>query len=301
MTRSQHSEHPNPAAAKTSATSFVIRPLGLITGAEVIGADVSQPVPPESMQKFRDALHQYKVLAFRDQVLEKEQLIAFSKQWGGLGEHIMPGATRAGAPEINVMSNAGPDGKPNGRHPDPTAKRWHTDRSYMPRPAMATLLYGLEVPTVGGDTLFANTSTAYDALPEDMRQRIDKLNAIHWVVHSRRTGGVAEATEEERKKAPPIRHPLARIHPATGRKAIYTGCHAWKIEGLDDPEGRQLIDYLTNFAIQERFIYAHKWHRHDLLMWDNRCTFHAATDYDTAKELRVMYRTIVEGDATVPV
>jgi alpha-ketoglutarate-dependent taurine dioxygenase len=284
-----------------SGGSIAVRSLGPILGAEIIGADVSRHVSDGDMQTFRDALHQYKVLCFRDQDLGKEQLIAFSKQWGSLGEHIMPGATRAGVPEINVLSNATPEGKPSGKHPDPTAKRWHTDRSYMPRPAMASLLYGVEVPSVGGDTLFANTTMAYEALPEETRNRIDKLNAIHWVVHSRRDGGVAEATEEEKRKAPPIRHPLARPHPATGKKAIYAGCHAWMIEGLDEIESRRLIDDLTAFAVQDRFVYAHKWRRHDLVMWDNRCTFHAATDYDTAKELRIMYRTVVEGDATVPV
>jgi taurine dioxygenase len=202
---------------------------------------------------------------------------------------------------LNVMSNQGKDGKPTGKHPDPTAKRWHTDRSYMPRPAMTTILYGVEVPSVGGDTLFANATMAYDALPDDVRKRIDKLNAIHSVEHSRRDGGVALATEYELKKAPPVRHPLARPHPATGKKSIYCGCHAWKVEGLADDEGRKLLDYLIGFAVQERFVYRHKWRRHDLLQWDNRCVFHAATDYDTAKELRVLYRTIVEGEPTIPV
>ena len=287
--------------AKSALGDIVIRPLGPIMGAEVIGADVSQPASPSTFQRFQDALHEYKVLAFRDQQLSKDDLIAFSRQWGPLGEHIMPGATRAGVPEINVMSNADPEGKPNGKHPDPSAKRWHTDRSYMPRPAMASLLYGLEVPSVGGDTLFANATLAYDNLPEDVKRRINTLNAIHSVEHSRRTGGVAPATEDEKKKAPPIRHPLARKHPATGHKAIYAGCHAWKVEGLPDSEGRELLDYLINHAVQNRFVYAHKWRKHDLVMWDNRCTFHAATDYDTARELRVMYRTVVEGDATEPV
>lgn len=289
------------AASTPRDDSIVIRSVGSVMGGEIIGADLSKPVPRELMQRFDDALNRYKVIVFRDQVLTKEQMIEFSKQWGPLGEHIMPGATRSGVPEINVLSNAGPDGKPNGRHPDPTAKRWHTDRSYMPRPAMCTLFYGLEVPSVGADTLFANGTMAYDALPEDKRQRIDKLNAIHWVVHSRRDGGVAEATEEEKKKAPPIRHPLARPHPATGKKAIYAGCHAWKVEGLPEQLGRELIDELTKFATQEQFVYAHKWRKHDLVIWDNRCTMHAATDYDTAKELRVMWRTIAEGDVTVPV
>ena len=107
-------------------------------GAEIIGADVSKPVPLGTFQRFKDALHEYKVLAFRDQELSKDQLIAFSKQWGSLGEHIMPGATRVGVPEINVLSNADAEGKPNGKHPDPdcqalaygpliyaTAGAWH--------------------------------------------------------------------------------------------------------------------------------------------------------------------------------
>lgn len=284
-----------------SQAAITVRPLGPVMAAEVIGADLSRHVSDAELATFQDAFNRYKVLVYRDQNLIPEQLLAFSKRWGPLGEHIMPGAASDDYEEINVMSNKGADGKPTGRHPDPTAKRWHTDRSYMPRPAMATFLYGVEVPAVGGDTLFANGTMAYDALPDEVRTRIDRLNAIHSVEHSRRMGGVALATEYELKRAPPVRHPLARPHPATGSKAIYCGCHAWKVEGLPDDEGRALLDYLIDFAVQERFQYRHKWRAHDLLMWDNRCVFHAATDYDTAKELRVMYRTVVEGDATQPV
>jgi taurine dioxygenase len=288
-----------PAATETSA--ITVRPLGPVMAAEVIGADLSRPVSDATFRLFQDAFAQYKVLAFRDQHLDKEQLIAFTQRWGSLGEHIMPGATRDGVNEVNVMSNADANGKPNGKHPDPTAKRWHTDRSYMSKPAMASMLYGLEVPKEGGDTLFSNATMAYDNLPADTRAKIDKLNAIHSVEYSRRTGGVAVATEEEIRKAPNIRHPLARVHPVTGRKAIYAGCHAWKIDGWSEEESRPLLDSLIAHATQEKFLYRHKWRKNDLLMWDNRCTFHAATDYDTAKELRVMYRTVVEGQPTQPV
>ena len=289
------------ALAEEPWLAVQIRALDPVMGAEVVGADLSRPIDARELRRYRDALDTYKVLAFRDQDLTKEQFLAFSRQWGPLGEHIMPGAASEDYEEINVMSNADKDGKPSGKHPDPTAKRWHTDRSYMPKPALATLLYGVEVPSVGGDTLFANATMAYEALPDDVRTRIDRLNAIHSVEHSRRDGGVRLATEYELKKAPPVRHPLARPHPSTGRKGIYCGCHAWKVEGLPDDEGRQLLDFLIGFAVQERFVYRHKWQRHDLLIWDNRCTFHAATDYDTAKELRILYRTVIEGDATVPV
>lgn len=289
------------SATAPEAATVAINPLGPVMGAEIVGADVSRPPSDAELARYRDALHRYKVIVFRDQDLTKEQLIAFSKRWGPLGEHIMPGAASEDHEEINVMSNANQDGKPSGKHPDPTAKRWHTDRSYMPRPAMATILYGVEVPEIGGDTLFANGTMAYDALADDVRDRIDRLNAIHSVEHSRRDGGVMLATEYELKKAPPIRHPLARPHPVTGRKAVYCGCHAWKVEGMSDEEGRKLLDYLIGFAVQDRFVYRHKWQRHDLVMWDNRCTFHAATDYDTAKYLRIMYRTVIEGEPTQPV
>jgi taurine dioxygenase len=284
-----------------ATSNIVVRSLSPIMAAEVIGADVSRPVPEETFQTFKNAFAEFKVLVFRDQHLTKDQLIAFSRLWGPLGEHIMPGATRGGIAEINVMSNADADGKPNGKHPDPTAKRWHTDRSYMPKPALASLLYGTEVPKEGGDTLFANATMAYEQLPAEMRAKIDGLNAIHSVEYSRRTGGVAMATEEELRKAPNIKHPLARIHPVTGRKAIYAGCHAWKIDGWSEEESRPLLDSLLNHAVQEKFVYRHKWRKNDLVMWDNRCTFHAATDFDTAKELRIMHRTVVEGDATQPV
>ncbi len=276
----------------------VIRPVDPVMGAEIVGADLSGAVSDADLQRYKDALHRYKVIVFRDQTLTKEQMLAFSKRWGPLGEHIMPGAAADDYQEINEISNATKDGKPSGKHPDPTAKRWHTDRSYMPRPALATLFYGVEVPPVGGDTLFANATMAYNALPPEVQRRIDPLYAIHWVEHSRRTGGVALATEEELKKAPPVRHPLARAHPETGARAIYCGCHAWKVDGLPDAEGRELLDYLIGFAVQDRFVYRHKWRRRDLVIWDNRCTFHAATDYDTAQYLRIMYRTVIEGTAT---
>lgn len=288
------------ARTKTDEAAIEIRPVSPVLGAEVLGADLSRPVSRAALARFKDALARYKVLIYRDQELTKDNLIAYSRQWGPLGEHIMPGATRDGIAEINVMSNAGPDGRPNGKHTDASARRWHTDRSYMPVPAMTSLLYGVEVPREGGDTLFCNATMAYDALPAERKAQIDGLTAIHWVEHSRRTGGVALATSYELEKAPPVKHPLARMHPVTGKKAIYAGCHAWKIDGWSEPESRKLIDELMRHATQEQFVYRHKWRRHDLVQWDNRCTFHAATDFDTHKDLRVLYRTIVECNPADP-
>ncbi len=212
------------------------------------------------------------------------------------------GCTRADVPEINVLSNATPDGKPSGKHPDPTAKRWHTDRSYMPRPAMTTLLYGVEVPSVGGDTLFANATMAYEALPEETRNRIDKLNAIHWVVHSRRDGGVAPRPPSEEKRKGPTDAPSARA-PASGDRQEGDLLRLPCLEGRGLGRGRgpsadRLSDRLRGPGpLRLRAQVAPTRSR----QWDNRCIFHAATDYDTAKELRVLYRTVIEGEPTVPV
>jgi taurine dioxygenase len=165
-------------------------------------------------------------------------------------------------------------------------------------PVTATLLYGLEVPTEGGDTLFANTAMAYEALPQPLKDTVTPMTVIHSVEYSRITGGGHKATAYELSIAPPQPHPLARIHPATGKRALYIGCHAWKIDGMPEEQGRQLLDDLLEFATKPEFVYRHRWRRHDLLMWDDRCTLHSATPYDTTRELRTMFRTVVAGVPT---
>ena len=288
-------------AQDTSAPAMLnmtIRPLGPVMGAEIIGMDLSRPLPAAATGRIQDAFNQYKVLCFRDQELTMEQLVAFSRTWGPLVEHTMPGQLRDGITEINIATNANAEGKPSGQHPDLTAMRWHTDRSWRVEPALATILYGLEVPSAGGDTLVSNCTKAYEGLPEDMRRRVDPLRAIHSVEYSRKTGDGPAATEYELRNHPPTPHPLARKHPATGRKALFCGCHAWMIEGWPEREGREFLDQMQAFATRDEYLYRHHWRRHDLLMWDNRCTTHAATPYDTAKELRTMYRTVVAGGPT---
>jgi taurine dioxygenase len=280
------------------ARQVIVHPLSPIMGAEIIGVDLSQPLSSADRARVEDAFNRYMVLCFRDQQLSMDELVAFSKVWGPLTEHTMPGQLRDGITEINIATNATADGRPSGKHPDLTAMRWHTDRSWRVDPALATILYGVEVPSVGGDTLFANCAMAYDGLPADLKRRVDDMFAIHSVEYSRKTGNGPAATEYELRNHPPVAHPLARKHPVTGRRSLYCGCHAWKIEGLPEDEGRRLLDYLLDFATQDAYRYRHKWRRHDLLMWDNRCTLHAATPYDTSGELRTMYRTVVAGGAT---
>ncbi len=211
------------AAALLDRSSVVIRPLDAVMGAEVIGLDVSRRMPPAEKRRLEDAFNRYKLLCFREQVLTTDSLVEFTRTWGSPGEHTMPGQLRDGTTDVNIASNADAEGKPNGRHPDPTAMRWHTDRSWRPDPVTATLLYGVEIPSEGGDTLFCNTAMAYEALPDGLKRRIDSMKVIHSVEYSRSTGGGPLATEYELRIAPPQAHPLARTHPVTGKRAIYTG------------------------------------------------------------------------------
>jgi alpha-ketoglutarate-dependent taurine dioxygenase len=283
-----------------SRAKFSTKPLGPIMGAEISGLDLSKSMSRATFAEIERLFNEHMLLCFRDQELTIEDQVAFTKLWGPLVEHTMANHVRAGAnKEIQIASNAGADGKPNGKHPDETAMRWHTDRSWRSNPAMATILYGVEVPSVGGDTLFCNGALAYESLPTEEKRRVDSMTAIHWVEYSRRTGNGPLATEYEKRIGPPTPHPLARRHPATGRRAIYCGCHAWKIDGMSEEDGRKFLDDILAYATQDRFVYRHKWRRRDLVMWDNRCTMHAATPYDTAKELRIMRRTVVDGGPTV--
>ena len=286
-------------ARQARTADMTVRPLGPVMGAEITGLDLSQPLPKEAVKRLEDLFLEYKLLCFRDQALDIDQQIAFTELWGRPLEHTMANHVRGGPRNlVQISANVGPDGKANGKHPDVTAMRWHTDRSWRPEPALATLLYGVEVPDIGGDTLFCNTSKAYEALPDDMRRRIDTMKVIHSVEYSRRTADGPPATAYELSIGAPTPHPVARTHPGTGRRALFLGCHAWKMDGMPEEEGRKLIDELMAFATQPQFVYRHKWRPHDLVMWDNRCTFHAATPYDTAKDVRITHRTVVQGGPT---
>lgn len=285
----------------TPHAEVTVRPVSPALGAEVTGLDLSRPMPAATFKILEDAFLRYKVLVFPDQNLTQDDMVAFTRLWGQPGEHIVGGRKHDGLTarsEINLLSNADLEGKANGKHTDASAKRWHTDRSYQAIPALASMLYSIEVPNSGGDTLFSNATAAYDALPEATRRRIDPLIAVHSLAYSHRLSGTGLATDDEIARTPPVRHPLARRHPVTGLTGIYCGAHAASVEGLSEQEGRALLDSLIAHIAQPQFVYRHAWRKHDLVIWDNRCTFHAATDFD-GNELRVLYRTTVVGTPTM--
>ena len=272
--------------------NFEVSPLSPVLGAEMIGADLAKPMDDALFAAVRKAwLDASGVLVFRDQVLTPEQHIAFSRRLGPLEKHVLAKYLLPGYPEIYRVSNKVKDGEPQGR--EKAGTYWHSDLSYMRPPALASLLYGIEIPPVGGDTMFCSLYAAHDALSPTMRRLLEKLYAVHdFAFASRGVFRAEQASREQLDAAPPVEHPVIATHPETGRKVLFVNPgFTSRIVGMEEAESRALLDFLFRHMTQPEFIYRHVWSERDLMMWDNRCTMHyAIADYDTVGE-RYMHRT----------
>jgi len=230
------------------------------------------------------AFLEYSILLFRGQHLTREQHIAFSRRFGELDRNdvIRNDAQMRnrdlGFPEISV-NNPGPNPKPS----DYSGGYWHSDRSNTPIPASASLLRGVEIPPVGGDTLFANMYLAYETLSDGMKKLIEGLHGVHSPVKA------------QPNHPPNLAHPIVKVHPETGRKSLYIGDKVRQFVGMTAKESAPLIDFLCKHAETPQFVYRHQWQKDDLVIWDNRCTSHFALgDYDKT-QTRHMERTTVMG------
>src|SRR5262249_37974863 len=195
----------------------------------------------------------------------------------------------------HVISNLDSAGNPVDRSSSAVSNyRWHTDKSYYPAPPLMTTLYGVELPRAGGDTEFANTASAYAALPEATKHRIAALRVVF------RCGAVRGGPPTQKPgDPPPVDHPLVRTHPETHVPALYLGNHASHILGLPAAEGASLLKALLAHTTRPEFVYTHRWRTGDLVMWDNRCLLHrAVANYDIGKDRRILHRSVVRG--TVP-
>ena len=266
-----------------------VKALSPVMGAEVRGVDLSRPVDIEAIQPLFD---RHLLLVFPSQSIEPPQHIAFSRAFGELQVHVLDQYRHPQYPEIYRLSNV-KGGKTTGEHPDKGTLVWHSDLSFQKRPALATILYGMEVPRRGGDTLYANMYAAYDALDEETKAIIEPLKAVHDLDASRRRAGEPPMTQTQRAAAPPVEHPVVTKHPRTGRKILYISRHVSHIAGMDRARSDELLDALMEHATQERFVFRHRWGPRDVVMWDNRCTMHCATPYDASGERRVLHRTVV--------
>jgi alpha-ketoglutarate-dependent 2,4-dichlorophenoxyacetate dioxygenase len=285
---------------------LAVTPLHPLFGAKITGVDLSRPIEEDTQRAIERAMDAYAVCVIPAQRLDDEQQIAFSRFYGPL--ELSPGIGRQGgqAPanarikhrEIFDISNLDQGGGRLGEN-DPRAsfmrgnQLWHTDSSFRDPSAMWSMLHAKTVPPAGGDTEFADTRAAYDALPGAMQRRLEGLVAEHSLWHSRAKLGGYVPTQDERKSYPSARHKVVRRHPGSGRNALYIAAHASHILGMPIEAGQALLAELIEFATQPQFVYRHAWHVGDLVIWDNRCTMHRATPFDATDHVRDLRRTTI--------
>jgi taurine dioxygenase len=270
------------------------RPLSPALGLEVLGVDLSRPIGKTLGAQLEDTFHEGLVILLRDQNLTEEDEVRFAECFGTLAKTLNVHHTGK-HPATMLISNIRKDGKPIGALPD-GEMQFHTDQCYIERPAKASMLYAIEVPRVGGNTLFANANAAYETLPDDIKRRIDGRKAIN--AYDYANASVKRGTRLG-EGVPQYSHPVVRTHPATGCKALYVNrLMTVAIEGMDEDESDELLNLLFDHQEQPRFVYEHVWRIGDILMWDNRCTLHARTDF-SPDERRLMRRVTVLGEKPV--
>ena len=282
-------------AENQALSGFQILPLSDLMGAEVIGLDLARPFDDLTMETVHQAFLDYQLLVFRDQDLDKPQQIAFTEQFETLERHTKFNKGADAFPLVHVVSNLNDAGKPSGKV---KSTLWHSDKSFRPEPCMATILHAKVMPPDGGDTVYANMYAAYAALPESEKEFLKGKKVVHsWELSRENIGRVM--SEDEIRDAPPNAHPLARVHPETGRTALFLGMHASHIEGMPFEEGRAKILELEAHATKPEFTFRHTWRPGDVVMWDNRCLLHRADpNFDAAAFPRVLHRTCLRGTPT---
>jgi taurine dioxygenase len=280
--------------------SLEIKPLSPALGAEIAGLDLRHELPAETVAAIIDAWHEHLVLLFRNQELTEDDQIRFARHFGALQKRTRPpeaineyGHTKY--PELTMLvSNIRDNGKLIGSLPD-GEMHFHSDQCYLEKPAAGTFLYGIEVPSAGGDTLFLNMYKAYETLPAALKARVDGRKALNAYLYDSTTRAVNGA-KIDFTAHPHYVQPIVRTHPATKRKALYVNrLMTFTVDGMEDDDGAALLNALFDHMERDEFIYAHHWRVGDLVLWDNRCTLHARTDFSD-RERRLLRRYVVTGD-----
>ena len=280
-------------ATQARPGTLALRPLSPALGAEISGVDLRDPIDAALKGKLLDVWHEHLVILLRDQVLDEDAQVRFAETFGPPAKITSGRGFSVRHPSVMLISNIRQDGKPIGALPD-GEMQFHTDQCHQAVPAKATLLYAIEIPSLGGNTLFANAYAAYAMLPADIRARIEGRRALNAYDKdsTQRTGRYDNAAFS-------CWHPVVRTHPATGRKSLYVNrLMTREIEGLPRAESDALLEKLFDHQEQQQFVYEHVWRPGDLLMWDNRCTLHARTDFP-AGERRLLRRVTILGERPV--
>jgi alpha-ketoglutarate-dependent taurine dioxygenase len=291
-------------ANEQTDAGLAIRKLHPAIGAEVRGVDFSKPLSDVQGAAIHAAWMEHHVLVFPGQAITDEQHVAVTRYFGEpeiFHQNIIKSKF---VKEIFRVSNTDEDGNlvpPS----DPvqqqlsSAKKWHTDSSYRPIPAMGSMLHGVEVSRTGGLTCFTNMHAVFEALPAAWKEKVEGRKALHDFDKLSRISGARKQSDQNGTVLSPVWQPMVRTHPATDRKSLYISpIYNDHIEGMEEAEATAFIEELAEFAGQDQFVYRHKWETDDILMWDNRCTMHIVTPHDPT-ERRVMHRTTIVGDGPV--
>jgi len=285
--------------------SITIRQIHPVFAGEVSGVDLRNPLTAEEAAAIEAGMDRHAVLVFHDQDITDEQQLAFSRNFGAIERAVGGNVTRDEDRRLSFdmadISNLDKDNKVMARDDRRRMfnlgnELWHSDSSYRVIPAKFSLLSARAIPDAGGNTEFADMRAAYDALDDATKAEIEGLVTEHSLMHSRGALGFGPFTPEEQKTFAPVRQRLVRTHPASGRKSLFLASHAGAIVGWPVPEARAFLRELTEHATQRQFVHAHRWRRHDLVMWDNRATMHRARRYDHT-QVRDMRRTTIAGNA----
>lgn len=276
-----------------------IRPLPGSFAAEVLGLDLSQPLDEADFRRIHRAHLDHHVLVFRDQRITPEQQIAFSRRFGPLEIHVLHQFHLQGHPEILIVSNIVENGQPVGL--GDAGHFWHSDLSYKDKPSLGSMLLAQELPSEGGDTLFADQHAAWVSLPPALKQRVRKLQAEHSYLAKyeelrERSPWRPKLSEEQIAKVLPAVQPVVRTHPETGRLGLFVSEHfTTRIVGLPEAESRALLEELFSYTARPELQYRHRWQPHDMVFWDNRSVLHLAAGCPDHLRRR-LHRTTIEGD-----
>lgn len=283
-------------AAPGHNSDLTLRPLSYALGVEIAGIDLTEDLDDAVIEAIKDAWNEHHLVLFRDQPLTPAAHIAFSRRFGALDRHdSTPHYRMKEYPELLQITNKLIDGKPSETRN--TGRNWHSDYSYTDHPAAASMLFCTEKPPVGGDTMFCNMVRAYETLSDKMKRIVDDLDAVYDIGL---TAGINERdpqkTADVRRLNPPIAHPAVRVHPRSGKKALYVSERTSHFHGMTPAESRPLIEFLCEHATSPENVYRHSWEVNDLICWDNRTTMHLAlADFDQTQP-RHMLRTTLLGE-----
>ncbi len=271
--------------------------IGGALGAEVTGVDLAKPLDEATHEGIRQALLEHLVLYFRNQPLTHEQHTALGAQFGTLNVHPFHQAIPDHEFVLEVLKLPGDSLNIGGY--------WHSDVTFLEEPVMGSLLYAVEVPAAGGDTMFANTYLTYEALSPGMQAMLDGLTAMHSAAKGfgaaglkRGLRGMSNEAEDPRVHAE-VEHPVVRTHPETGRKTLFVNPYfTRRFADMDEAESRPLLDYLCKLVERPEFTFRLRWEPNTVAFLDNRCTQHFAVN-DYPQERRLLYRVAINGERPV--